>query len=245
MPKELRSGKGDLTEDMVIARLEKGGETFEVLVRPGAVERVREGKEVNLVEELAVDAVFRDVKKGFRASEERMEELFGTSQPVRVAEVVIKRGDIQLTTEQRRALQEAKRKRVVSYIATNAVNPQTGTPHPPQRIEHAMEEAGVQVDPFKPVEDQVSRVLDALRPLIPIRIEQVKIAVKLLPQDAARCYGDVRAYGTMVQEEWQADGSWIGVVEMPAGLQGEFLDRLNDRTHGNVETKFLKSATAD
>lgn len=239
MPKELRSGKGDLTEDMVIARLEKGGETFEILVRPGAVEAVREGKEVNLVEELAVDAVFRDVKKGLRSSEEKMDEVFGTADPLQVAEVVIKRGDIQLTTEQRRALQEAKWKRIVSYIATNAINPQTGTPHPPPRIENAMKEAGVQVDPFKPVEDQVNAVLDVLRPLLPIRIEEVRIAVKLPAADAGRCYGDVRSYGTVVKEEWQADGSWIGIVEMPAGLQGEFLDRMNERTHGNVETKIL------
>lgn len=244
MPKELRSGKGDLTEDMVIARLEKGGETFEVLVRPDAVERLREGEEVNLVEELAADAIFRDVKKGLRSSEEKMEELFGTTDPFEVAEIVIRRGDIQLTTEQRRALQEAKWKQLVSYIATNALNPQTGTPHPPQRVENAMEEAGVQVDPLRPVEDQVGRVLDALRPLIPIRIEEVRIAVKLRPDDAGRSYGDVRSFGTIVREEWQADGSWIGVVRMPAGLQGEFLDRMNERTQGNVETRILPSDEA-
>ncbi len=240
MPKELRTGRGELFDEVVTARLERGGDTFEILVQPKAVEKIRSGQEVDLVESLAIDAVFRDAKKGLRASEEKMREFFGTDDAVKVAELIIKKGEIHLSTEQRRALLELKKRRIVSYIAANAVNPQTGTPHPPQRIEVAMEEAKVHIDPFKSVEQQVGGVLDLLRPLIPIRIEKAKIAVKLLPSDAGRAYGEIRSFGKVLQEEWQADGSWIGVVEVPAGLQGEFLDRLNERTQGNVETKILK-----
>ena len=46
--------------------------------------------------------------------------------------------------------------------------------------------------------------------------------------------------GTLLQEEWQKDGSWIGLVEIPAGIQGEFFDMLNKKTHGNVQTKILR-----
>ncbi|MFQ5986096.1 MAG: ribosome assembly factor SBDS [Thermoplasmata archaeon] len=241
MPWDLRtSRKDEITRDMVIARLDRGGETFEILVRPEAVEAVRTGGEVNLVDELASDAIFRDVKKGLRASEEKMVELFGTADSLQVATLIVQEGDIALTTEQRRALREAKRKQIVAYIAANAINPQTGTPHPPQRIENAMQEAGIHVDPFRPVEEQIDPTLDALRPLLPLSVEKAKFAIKLLPADAGKAYGEVRSYGTILQEEWQPDGSWIGVVEVAAGLQGEFLDRLNERTHGNVETKMLK-----
>ncbi|MFQ5920006.1 MAG: ribosome assembly factor SBDS [Thermoplasmata archaeon] len=241
MPWDLRtSRKDEITKDMVIARLDRGGETFEILVRPGAVEALRAGEEVNLVDELASDAIFRDVKKGLRASEEKMVELFGTADSMKVAAILVREGDIALTTEQRRGLQEAKRKQIIAYIAANAVNPQTGTPHPPQRIENAMEEAGVHVDPFRPVEEQTDPILDALRPLLPLSIEKTKFAIKLLPSDAGKAYGEVRSFGKVLEEEWQPDGSWIGVVEVAAGSQGEFLDRLNERTHGNVETKILK-----
>ncbi|MFQ6012333.1 MAG: ribosome assembly factor SBDS [Thermoplasmata archaeon] len=241
MPWDLRtSRKDEITKDMVIARLDRGGETFEILVRPEAVEALRTGTEVNLVDELASDAIFRDVKKGLRASEEKMVELFGTADFLAVATRIVQEGDIALTTEQRRALREAKRKQIVAYIVANAVNPQTGTPHPPPRIENAMEEAGVHVDPFRSVEEQVGPTLEALRPLLPLSVEKTKFAIKLFPADAGKAYGEVRAHGTILQEEWQPDGSWIGVVEVAAGLQAEFLDRLNERTHGNVETKILK-----
>jgi ribosome maturation protein SDO1 len=241
MPKELRSDRrDDIFKEYVIARIEKSGEKFEVLVKPEAVQKIRDGKEVDLLKELAIDEIFKDAHKGSKASEEKMVEFFGTAEPLAVAKQIIQRGEIQLTTEQRRQMLEVKRKQVVQYIAANAINPQTGAPHPPQRIENAMEEAKVHVDPFKPVEEQVKDVLDALRPLLPIRFEKVRIAVKLSAEDSAKAYGDIKGYGTILKEEWSPTGAWLGVVEMPAGLQTDFLERLNAKTRGNVETRVLK-----
>ncbi|MBI4416503.1 MAG: ribosome assembly factor SBDS [Euryarchaeota archaeon] len=242
MPKELRTDRtDDVFKQYVIARIERGGERFEVLVKPDAVQQIRDGKDVDLLANLAIDQVFRDAHKGSKASSEKMKEFFETDDPIDVARILIKKGEIQLTTEQRRQMQEQKRRQVVQYIAANAINPQTGTPHPPQRIEIAMEEAKVHVDPFKGLEEQVKEVLDALRPLLPIRFEKARIAVRLSAEDAAKCFGDIRSFGTILKEEWQPNGSWIGVVEMPAGMQTEFLERLNAKTKGNVETKILKA----
>jgi ribosome maturation protein SDO1 len=242
MPKELRSDRrDDIFKEYVIARVEKSGEKFEILVKPEAVQKVRDGKDVDLLRELAIDEIFKDAHKGSKASEEKMMEFFGTAEPLAVAKQIIQRGEIQLTTDQRRQMLEAKRKQIVQYIAANAINPQTGAPHPPQRIENAMEEAKVHIDPFKPIEEQVKDVLDALRPLLPIRFEKVRIAVKLSAEDSAKAYGDIKGYGTILKEEWSPTGAWLGVVEMPAGLQTDFLERLNAKTRGNVETRILKA----
>lgn len=241
MPKELRSERrDDLFREYVVARYEKFGEKFEVLVKPEAVQRIREGREPNIADALAIDAVFRDAHKGSHASEEKMAEILGTSDPLKAAEVIIKRGEIQLTTEQRREMQEAKRRQIVAHILRNAINPQTGTPHPPQRIENAMAEAKVHIDPFKGVEEQAAAILDALRPLIPIRFEKAKVAVRLSAQDYPKVFGEIKNFGTVVREEWQPNGSWIGIVELPAGLQQEFIERLSQRTRGAAETKVVR-----
>ena len=241
MAKELRSERtDDLFKHYVIARIEKAGERFEVLVKPEAVQKIRDGKDVDVLSSLAIDEIFRDAHKGSKASSEKMKEFFETDDPLAVAKILIKKGEIQLTTEQRREMQEQKRRQIVQYISANAINPQTGAPHPPQRIEIAMEEAKVHVDPFKPIEEQVKEVLDALRPLLPIRFEKTRIAVKLSAEDAAKCFGDIRAFGTVLKEEFLGTGAWVGVVEMPAGMQTDFLERLNAKTKGNVEAKILK-----
>lgn len=227
-------------DDMVIAHYEHGGHRFEIIIATEAIESLRQGKDVDIIAEMASDMVFKDAKKGDKASEDVMKDVFGTADIREVAREIALKGKVQLTTEQRRRMRESMRLQVIAYIARNAMNPQTRAPHPPARIEAAMEEAGVNVDPFKPLETQVSDVLAAIRPLIPISFEKVRLAVKLSGEDFGRTYGDIKSFGKVMQEEWQRDGSWIGVVELPAGVQGDFLSRLSERTKGNVETKMLK-----
>ncbi len=228
-------------DDAVIARLESHGERFEILIDPDIVEKVHSGEVKDIREFLAVEDVFKDARKGDRASEESIRKVFGTEDINEVALHIVKKGEVQLTTEQRRKMQEEKRRKIVAEIAKNAINPQTKTPHPPQRIEAAMEEAHVHIDPFKPAEQQVQKVLDALRPIIPIRFEKVRVAIRLSGENYGKVYGDLVSYGQIIKEEWQKDGSWIGVVEIPAGVQIEFFDHLNKKTKGDVETKLLNS----
>jgi len=235
-----KAAPDELLEGRVIGRLETHGDVFEVLIEEDAVQDVRGGKDIDLMEKLAIDTIFRDVKKGIRASEEKMIQIFGTEDVLEIAKTILLKGDIQVTTEQRRMMTEVKRKQIIDVIVRNAINPQTGTPHPPQRIENAMKEAKIHVDPFKSTDVQVQTVLDSIRPLIPIKFEKTKVAVKLSGEDSARCYGDIKSMGKILKEEWQSDGMWIGLVEVPAGLQTEFLERLNQKTKGNVETKIVK-----
>ena len=103
-----------------------------------------------------------------------------------------------------------------------------------------MEEAGVHVDPFKPVNEQVKTTIELLRPLLPLSMDRVKISVKIPPQYVGKAYGVARNYGVLEREDWQSDGSWIGVVKIPAGMQNDFYDKLNNVTKGNVSTKILR-----
>ncbi|UCE80546.1 MAG: ribosome assembly factor SBDS [Methanobacteriota archaeon] len=227
-------------DDAIVARYESHGESFEILIDPKVVQQMRDGKEVDLIDHMVIDTIFKNAKKGTRASEDKVEEIFGTTEVVEVAKVIILKGEVQLTTDQRRVMQDNKRKRIIEYIARNAMNPQTGGPHPVTRIETAMDDAKVQIDPFKPVETQVPAIMDALRPLIPIRFDKIRMAVKMSGDHYGRCFEDFKSFGKVVKEEWQSNGSWIGVIEMPAGLQNDFVDRVSNKTHGEAETKVLK-----
>jgi len=227
-------------DDAVIARLKKGDHHFEILVDPYGAADIIEGKENDVLKIMAIDAIFSDAKKGVHVSEEDLQEQFDTTEVSTVAEYIIKNGDIQLTTEQRHKMQKNKQKRVVEYIVKNAMDPQTKTPHPPARVQRAIEEAGVHIDPFKPVSDQVKSTVNAIRPFIPLSLERVKITVKIPAKFVGKAYGVARTFGVLEQEDWQSDGSWVGVVRLAAGMQNEFYDKLNEATKGNVSTKVLK-----
>jgi ribosome maturation protein SDO1 len=227
-------------DEAVIARFKKGEDHFEILVDPYGAADLIEGKDVNIMEILAIDAIFKDSKKGTHASEETVQAVFGTTKIKDVATIIIQKGDIQLTTEQRQKMQRNKRSRIIETIVRNAMDPQTKAPHPRQRIENAMDQAGIHIDPFKPVREQVKTVLEALKPLLPISMDQVRISVKISAAHIGKAYGIVRNFGSLEREDWQSDGSWIGIIKLPAGMQTDFYDKINDVTKGDVSTKILK-----
>ena len=57
-------------EEAVIARLKEGENRFEILIDPKAAADLIDGKEVDILNSLAIDAVFKDAKKGEHAPEE-------------------------------------------------------------------------------------------------------------------------------------------------------------------------------
>ncbi|NLN09596.1 MAG: ribosome assembly factor SBDS [Methanoculleus thermophilus] len=227
-------------DQAVVARLESYGERFEVLVDPDQAMRIRQGENVDLEDVIAADSIFSNAAHAERASDEALQKVFKTTEFEQIALRIIQKGEIHLTTEQRRQLIADKRNRIITFISRNAVNPQTGYPHPPQRIELAMEEARVNIDPFKGVEEQVKEVVKALRPILPIRFEELRIAVKIPADYAARAYGELQSAATIEQNEWQKDGSWIAVARIPAGIQGEFYDLINKISKGCAESRILE-----
>ena len=234
-------------DEAVIARLESHGKQFEILVDPEIALKFREERgnlQLDLDDLLAARFVFLDAKAADKAADEDLVKVFETKDLETVVKRILLKGDLQLTTDQRRRMVERKRRLIIQKIAQNAINPQTKTPHPPTRIELAMDEARVHIDPFKSVDAQIQDILKALKPLIPIRFENVTIAVRLPPNEAGKAYAIVRGFGELKKEEWLKDGSWVGLLEMPAGMQTDFYTELNHRTHGNAETKIVRHGSS-
>ena len=226
-------------EKSVLARLESFGERIELLVDPDQAAKVRQGEKIDIEEVVAALNIFSNASRGTRASDESLTKVFHTTDFAVVAHRIIEKGEIHLTAEQRRHMIEEKRRQVITFIARNAINPQTGHPHPPHRIEMAMVEARVNIDPFKHLDEMVKETVKALRPLLPIRFEELRLALKIPADFAAKAYGDIAAASTMEKDEWQKDGSWICVVRIPAGIQTEFYDLINKITKGEGVVKIL------
>lgn len=224
----------------VVARYEKGGERFEVLVDPELANRLRRGQEVRIEEMVAAVHVFENATRGERASEEALQKVFQTTDFETIVKRIVEKGEIHLTAEQRRQLIADRRRQVITFISRHALNPQTGLPHPPQRIEMAMEEAKVNIDPIKPLDELVKETMKAIRPVIPIRFEEVRFAVKFPAEYAPKAYGEFSTRWTVEKDEWQKDGSWICIVRIPGGMQEELFSSVNRLSRGNGEIKLLE-----
>ena len=228
-------------DQAIIARLKIHGQNFEILVDCNNALALREGKDVDMHDVLAAMGIFSDAKKGMSASETAMKQIFGTNSTWEVAKAIIQKGEIQLTQEYREKLREEKRRQIINMIHRNGVEPKTHLPHPPQRIENAFIEAKFHVDEFRSVQEQVQEALKKLRPILPIKFEIKEIEVKIAPEYAPKCYSIVKTFGTILREEWQSNGYWTAVVELPGGIESDFYDKLNKICHGNVDSKLLKT----
>jgi ribosome maturation protein SDO1 len=170
-----------------------------------------------------------------------LKQAFNTDNPVEAAKQIILKGEIQLTAEYKNRLRDEKRKRIISIIHRNGVNPQTHAPHTITRIEDAMDEAKVHIDEQKPAEQQVNDVLSKIKPIIPIRFETKELEVKVPGKYTGKTYPILKSFGKLLKEQWLSDGTHLAVIELPGGLEEEFLNKLNSITHGDNEVNILKT----
>ena len=229
-----------MSERYTIARINLDEEDFEILVKPEPAYSYRLGKLTSLSQVLASDTIYSDANKGMKASDEKLKKSFGTLDVQKIADTILKKGTLQLTTEQRRKMTEEKRRQIITFISRNCVDPKTKLPHPLTRVEQAMGQIHYSIDPFKSTEEQSNEVIKLLRLILPLTMEKVIVSVQIPQQYAGRVYGTVKGFGIIKREEWRSDGSWSGVLEMSAGLYAPFLDKLGAATKGNLEAKIIQ-----
>ncbi|MBI4149603.1 ribosome assembly factor SBDS [Candidatus Woesearchaeota archaeon] len=221
---------------MNLARLKKGGEKFEVAIDSEKAMAFRNGGISDVRDVLEAEHIFSDAKKGSLASEHELQRMFKTTDPLAIAAIIIKEGEIQLTEAYRERKVEEKQRRLIALIHRNGVDPKTHLPHPMSRIEHALAEAKAHIDPFLSAEEQMGKIVKQIQPVLPIRFELKEVTIKIPPEYAAKAYGSIKGFGRMLKEEWLNDGSWLGIIEIPGGMEEELYDQLNKATHGNNQT---------
>ncbi len=223
----------------VVAKYSVNGDEFEIFVDADRAYEYMTGKGSNPMAPLEVEEIFEDANKGKRQSKEKIKKAFNTEEMAKIVEIILKKGNVPVTTEQRNKMLEEKKRQIISIIARNSIDPRTNAPHPAQRIENAMQEAKVSVDPFKGAQEQVDAVIKKINIILPIKFSTLKIEVVLPAEYANRCYGLLKQYG-LKSEAWQQDGSLKSILEFPAGLQSEFYEKLNNMTKGNAVTKTIQ-----
>ena len=224
----------------VIARLHYSGQRFEILVDPNKALDFKRGVKVDMNEILEYPAVYRDVRNTEMVAGHDLQKVFGTTDIAKIAQKIIKEGELQLTTEQRRTMVEQKKNQIVNIIAKKGINPQTNAPHPPQRILNVMDKAGVNIDPFLDAEMQIDKVLKEIKTLIPIKFQKVTLQLKVPPQFAGKTYTLLKTSGTILNEQWLNDGSLQVSIQILAGIQDELFQKLASLTHGQYESKVTR-----
>jgi len=229
---KLKKLKNKMTQ--TTARIKREGKHFEVIVDMEEALKFRRGNGQVILE---TDKIFLNAKKGDLASREDLEKLFETTDVQKIAEIIVKRGEIEETQEHRSAEHEMKFKQIVDFFVRNAIDPQSGNPLTPERIKNALEQSHIQIKNAS-VESQVPEIFDKLSRILPIKIETKKIKITIPAIYTGHAYGLVQQYKQ--SEDWKDNGDLEVVVKIPAGIILDFYDKLNSTTHGSVLTEEMK-----
>ena len=217
-----------------VARLRTHGYTFEVAIDPDNAIKYRHG-EADIREALKAEHIYTDVAKGELAGEEHMQEVFKTSKPLEVAEKIIKEGSIQISDDYRDKLRSENQEKIIRILVRDAADANTGKALSKEGLGQAFQDANVNIDLFQEPEDQISSVVDKLKPVLALTFEKQIFNIRIPAEHAAKLYGLVANKSKVLDEAWLSDGSWTCKAEMRPGDALEMVDELKSRTHGAVE----------
>tara|TARA_B110000014_G_scaffold259881_1_gene248493 strand:- start:1351 stop:2040 length:690 start_codon:yes stop_codon:yes gene_type:complete len=223
-----------MTDKVTVVRYSFSGDKFELLVKPDPAFDYKSGKITEISKVLVSDEIYTDSNKGTRATNEKLEHVFKTNDLTKIAEIIMKKGELNLTTEQRKKMMSEKRKQLVTFIVKTYVDPRSHLPHPPLRIEQAMDDSRVSIDPFKSADEQIKDVVEKLRSIIPLKSENIVLEILVPAQFVAQSYTVLKSTGTLKKEDWQPNGSLKAILEIPAAARPNVIDRLGSITKGTA-----------
>ena len=229
-----------MSDKTTVVRYTYSGDKFELLVKPDPAFDYKTGKLSEISKILISEEIYTDSNKGTRATNEKLNQVFKTTDPAKIAEIIMKKGELNLTTEQRKKMTSEKRKQLVTFIAKTYVDPRSHLPHPPLRIEQALDDGRVSIDPFKNIDEQVKDIVEKLRPIIPLKSENIILEISVPAQFVAQSYTVLKSTGTLKKEDWQTNGSLKAILEIPAAARPRVIDRLGSITKGTATVEVVK-----
>ncbi|MCS7134519.1 MAG: ribosome assembly factor SBDS [Candidatus Pacearchaeota archaeon] len=224
-----------------IARLRIKNKCFEILVDCDKALDFKKGKldSKSLREILSAEVVFTDHKKGMRASMADLEKAFNTTNIYEIAEKILKQGELQLPQQYREKEREKKLKQIIDFLVRNCIDPRTGIPYTPTMLESVIKEAGVKIEETKETVEQALEIIKKIETKLPIKIATKKLKIIVPAQYTAIVYSFLQKF-KKEKEEWLENGSFLCIIDLPAGMQVEFFDKLNNLTKGLAITEEIK-----
>ncbi|MCG3216458.1 MAG: ribosome assembly factor SBDS [Candidatus Heimdallarchaeota archaeon] len=223
-----------------IVRYEKHGRRYEMLVNPQPAWMFIQGEEVEIDDIFEVYDIYENISRGVKATQDDVDVAFENMTDREMAIKILRDGKLQLTADQRNEILKEKRAEIVDFIHIHCINPRENTPIPKDRIDKAIIDLGVNISYKEEAKNQALEIIDLLKPVMPIRLESIKLAIKIPPTYTGSLYGYVISAGNLIQEEWLTDGSLAVLIQIPSGTQADFLEQITSRTKGKAQVKVLE-----
>lgn len=223
-----------MTTEQQIVKFKADKQNFEVACKPGAVLKYRQGKLGSLDNVILTDVVFKNFSKADRAKNTELIAAFGTDNMMECIKQIVERGEFQLSAGERKEKQVQKKNEIVTYIHKYYIDPRSKLPHPVARIESALEELKVNIDPDAPADRQALEFVKKLLGKLPLKRSEMGATLTIPHQYVAQCASLLRARVSISKENYTTNGCSY-VVSMAPGDYDKLLADLNKITKGDFQ----------
>jgi len=216
-----------------LVRYQQGKQKFEVLTKPGSVLKFRAGK-LGWDKVLMADAIFSNLSRGDTASGKDLEDVFGTTDIDACCKLIVEKGEVQLSAQERKEELDAKKNEVIQFIFKNFMDPKTKLPHPPDRIENCMKECHIKIDPKREAKKQAEDAVKSMAGKLTFT-KQVSLIAHLFIKHSylGQCNNVIHSSGHVMDQDWKSrpDGC-VFVLELSKADLDRLTDALRKPTNG-------------
>lgn len=222
--------------DMLV-RYKHGRTTFEVPTKEGSVTKYRDGDLKSLDDVVVTDIIFTHYTKGERASGDQLKSAFNTDDMQKCLEQIVRKGDVQLSSGERREILAKKRAEIVEYIHKNYVDPSKSPalPIPVTRIENAMNEMKARINADTPADKQATDMISKMVEVMPMRKATMMTGeIKLSHKHVGSASNIIQTHSKVLKEDYNAQGAVYHVEVSPSGYD-VLMSALTRATKGEFE----------
>jgi len=217
-------------------RYKFSGENFQVLVDFDKLNEFKKNSdEMSVYDVLADTKIFKDQKKGELASEHLLNEIFKAKSEEEILKEILLKGECQIPTAYLNKLRSEKKIQVITYIAQNALNPQTKGKYMFSMIESEVNKLKFNFDPNKEFIIQAEEVLILLKKQMPISLEKVILQIKIPGEFCGGFYGPFRKYGKITKEYFDDHGNLHLHIQIMEYILDTVIDYIKKHSNSTAE----------
>lgn len=223
--------------NVAVVRQKKCGKRFEIACFRNKVLSWRKGTETDIDEVLQTHTVFSNVSKGLIANRADLMEAFGTDEQDDICIEILKKGELQVSREERDDNQEQGMKEIATIVSDKCVNPETNRPYPITQIERAMQDIHFSFNAARTAKQQALDVIRALKEKFPIERAQMSLRIRLPAKESKAAKLVLLPVVAKVEsEEWDGDVlEMVCAIDPGAYRQIDEIVRAQSKGRGSVE----------
>ncbi|KAI3646814.1 hypothetical protein MP228_009742 [Amoeboaphelidium protococcarum] len=222
-----------------VIRLRKKGKRFEIAGIPNKVTEYRNGVETNVEEVLQVHTIFTNVSKGQTASLDEVEKCFGTRDINTAVMEILRKGEVQVSTQERNNQLDALRKEIVNLVVNMSINPSTNRPYTTSIIDKCFNDINYNIQSQKSSKVQAIEIIKLIKEknIVPINRAKMRLMVRVPVKDKKVVKDKLTSFNADVIHEDFSDeyvveftidpGHYKSVIDLTQNVKGGRVDLLS------------------